>query len=160
MNMTAAPDTIENITSVRVEVEDSLIKPEISQSAKFDNLERFFMKNKQVSDNETNIYDFNVMSELVEENPQERSIPIVNDDISSKDRTKIKYMRNPQKEKYKSDNDAAEDVKDDVIPLYLHIPKSKECPKFCITINVEITRTGRQIQSKCRKSLICKSQIK
>ena len=164
LNMTAAPDTIENITSVRVEVEDSLVKPETNQTDKFNNIERFFMKNKPESDTEkdsfTKKYDFNVMSEVVENDPQERSIPIVNDDINSKFRTKKKYMRNPQDEKDKPVNDDIKEGKDDIIPLYLHIPKSKECPNFCITINVEITRTGRQIKSKCRKSLICKNKKK
>ena len=51
-----------------------------------------------------------------------------------------------------------EDDEDDVVPIYLHIPKSKGCPKFCISINVEITRAGRKINSKCRKSFICNAR--
>jgi len=50
------------------------------------------------------------------------------------------------------------DDEDDVVPIYLHIPKSKGCPKFCISINVEITRAGRKINSKCRRSLLCNSR--
>lgn len=159
IKMTAAPDTTENITSVRVEVENSLIKPDIRQT-KLDNFDRFFMKNKNSHGDKENsaikTYDFNVMSELIGYNPQERSISISNEDTGVKAKSHFenrKVLRNPQDEKDKSDN---EDVKDDIVPLYLHIPKSKECPNFCISINVEISRTGRQIQSKCRKSLICK----
>ena len=48
-----------------------------------------------------------------------------------------------------------EEKGDDIIPIYLHIPKVEGCPKFCISINVEVTRAGRKIQPKCRKSLLC-----
>ena len=57
-------------------------------------------------------------------------------------------------------NDEAEyDLEDDIVPLYLHVPKSRTgCPKFCITINVEVTRAGRQIRQGCRKSFMCQSR--
>ena len=55
--------------------------------------------------------------------------------------------------------EAKYDLEDDIVPLYLHVPKSRTgCPKFCITINVEVTRAGRQIRQGCRKSFICQSQ--
>ena len=55
--------------------------------------------------------------------------------------------------------EAEYDLEDDIVPLYLHVPKSRTgCPKFCITINVEVTRAGRQIRQECRKSFICQSQ--
>ena len=47
---------------------------------------------------------------------------------------------------------------EDIVPLYLHIPRSAGCPKFCISLKVEITRAGRQIKQQCRKSFICKTK--
>ena len=51
------------------------------------------------------------------------------------------------------------DLEDDIVPLYLHVPKSRTgCPKFCITINVEVTRAGRQIRQGCRRSFMCQTR--
>ena len=50
------------------------------------------------------------------------------------------------------------EAEEDIVPLYLHIPRSAGCPKFCISLKVEITRAGRQIKQHCRKSFICKTK--
>ena len=53
---------------------------------------------------------------------------------------------------------SSEEAEEDIVPLYLHIPRSAGCPKFCISLKVEITRAGRQIKQHCRKSFICKTK--
>ena len=53
---------------------------------------------------------------------------------------------------------SSEKAEEDIVPLYLHIPRSAGCPKFCISLKVEITRAGRQIKQHCRKSFICKTK--
>ena len=53
---------------------------------------------------------------------------------------------------------SSEEAEEDIVPLYLHIPRSAGCPKFCISLKVEITRAGRQIKQQCRKSFICKTK--
>jgi hypothetical protein len=40
------------------------------------------------------------------------------------------------------------------IPIYLELP-TNECPKFCIQVNVEITRMAKQIRTRCRSSVLC-----
>ena len=43
------------------------------------------------------------------------------------------------------------------IPIYLELP-NHECPKFCIRVNVEITRMAKQIGTRCRSSAYCNSR--
>ena len=53
--------------------------------------------------------------------------------------------------------ETTESPEDDIIPIYLRIPKSKKCRKFCLTVSVEVSRAGRQLKPTCRKSLLCNS---
>ena len=41
------------------------------------------------------------------------------------------------------------------IPIFLELP-TEECPKFCIQVNVKITRMGKQVGTRCKSSIICK----
>ena len=155
VNMTAAPDFGETITRSRVE--NSLRRPEIKE----DQDRRFFKTNMAGLDEDDNrkMYDFNVVSKHTE-NPmdqaQERSLPVDFEDYHDNlAQTSQSSMDDEITEEMSTATPEAEE--EDVIPIYLHIPKSAGCPKFCISLNVEITRTGRQIKTECRKTLVCKT---
>ena len=155
VNMTAAPDFGETIT--RSKVENSLRRPEIKE----DQDRRFFKTDMAGLDEDDNrkMYDFNVVSKHTE-NPvdqaQERSLPVDFEDYQDNmAQTSQSSMADEITEEISTATPEAEE--EDVIPIYLHIPKSAGCPKFCISVNVEITRTGRQIKTECRKTLICKT---
>ena len=155
VNMTAAPDFGETITRSRVE--NSLRRPEIKE----DQDRRFFKTNMAGLDEDDNrkMYDFNVVSKHTE-NPldqaQERSLPVDFEDYQD---NLAQTSQSPMAEEITEEMSTAtpEAEEEDVIPIYLHIPKSAGCPKFCISLNVEITRTGRQIKTECRKTLVCKT---
>ena len=155
VNMTAAPDFGETIT--RSKVENSLRRPEIKE----DQDRRFFKTDMAGLDEDDNrkMYDFNVVSKHTE-NPvdqaQERSLPVDFEDYQDNmAQTSQSSMADEITEEISTATPEAEE--EDVIPIYLHIPKSAGCPKFCISVNVEITRTGRQIKTQCRKTLVCKT---
>ena len=155
VNMTAAPDFGETIT--RSKVENSLRRPEIKE----DQDRRFFKTNMAGLDEDDNrkMYDFNVVSKHTE-NPldqaQERSLPVDFEDYQD---NLAQTSQSPMAEEITEEMSTAtpEAEEEDIIPIYLHIPKSAGCPKFCISLNVEITRTGRQIKTECRKTLVCKT---
>ena len=156
VNMTAAPDFGETITRSRVE--NSLRRPEIKE----DQDRRFLKTNMAGLDEDDNrkMYDFNVVSKHTE-NPmdqaQERSLPVDFEDYQD---NLAQTSQSPMAEEITEEMSTAtpEAEEEDVIPIYLHIPKSAGCPKFCISVNVEITRTGRQIKTECRKTLVCKTR--
>ena len=163
VNMTAAPDFGETIT--RSKVENSLRRPEISEDQ-----DRMFFKTNTagLDENEKRkMYDFNVVSKHSEntlEQAQERSLPVDLEDYQDNiAQTSQSSLADEITEEFSGiqNTPTPEDAEeDDIIPLYLHIPKSAGCPKFCISINVEITRTGRQIKTECRKTLVCKTNSK
>ena len=155
VNMTAAPDFGETIT--RSKVENSLRRPEIKEDQ-----DRMFFKTNMAGldeDDKRKIYDFNVVSKDTEnplEQAQERSLPIDFEDYHDNvAQTSQSSMDDEITEEMSTATPEAEE--EDIIPIYLHIPKSAGCPKFCISLNVEITRTGRQIKTECRKTFVCKT---
>ena len=158
VNMTAAPDFGETITRSRVE--NSLRRPEIKEDP-----DRLFFKTNKAGvdeDDKRKMYDFNVVSKHTEgpvDHAQERSLPVdiedYQDNVSKTSQSSLVYEITEESSNLTPDYEA-----EDVIPLYLHIPKRAGCPKFCISINVEITRTGRQINTECRKTLVCKTNSK
>ena len=155
VNMTAAPDFGETIT--RSKVENSLRRPEIKEDQ-----DRMFFKTNMAGldeDDKRKIYDFNVVSKDTEnplEQAQERSLPIDFEDYHDNvAQTSQSSMDDEITEEMSTATPEAEE--EDIIPIYLHIPKSAGCPKFCISVNVEITRTGRQIKTECRKTFVCKT---
>merc|ERR1711971_674115 len=157
VDMTAAPELSETITHSRVE--SSLARPETKDKEEeiMDSQERFFMKTGAVETEQSTgkPYDFNVES---------RDIPIVEDLMLtepevSRDRSLLASLEHISDLRVASEDAEYEDTEDDIVPLYLHVPKSRTgCPKFCITINVQVTRAGRQIRQGCRKSFICQSR--
>ena len=155
VNMTAAPDFGETIT--RSKVENSLRRPEIKEDQN-----RLFFKTNEAGveeDDARKMYDFNVMSQHTEspvDQAQERALPVDFEDYQDNiAQTSQSSLADEITEEFSTPTPDAEE--EDVIPIYLHIPKSTGCPKFCISINVEITRTGRQIKTQCRKTLVCKT---
>ena len=100
-------------------------------------------------------YDFNVESRDI---PIEKDLMLTEPEVS-RDRSLLASLEHISDLRVASEDAEYEDTEDDIVPLYLHVPKSKTgCPKFCITINVEVTRAGRQIRQGCRKSFICQSR--
>ena len=159
VNMTAAPDFGETIT--RSKVENSLRRPEIKEDQN-----RLFFKTNVAGvdeDDARKMYDFNVVSKHTEspvDQAQGRILPVdfedyqdYQDNIAQTSQSSL--AADEITEEFSTPTPDAEE--EDVIPIYLHIPKSTGCPKFCISINVEITRTGRQIKTQCRKTLVCKT---
>ena len=158
VNMTAAPDFGETIT--RSKVENSLRRPDIKE----DQDRMFFKTNMAGLDQNEKMYDFNVVSKHTE-NPldqaQERSLLVdledYQDNIAQTSQSSLADEITEEFSGILNTPIPEEAEEEDIIPLYLHIPKSAGCPKFCISINVEITRTGRQIKTECRKTLVCKT---
>ena len=155
-NFTAAPDYSEVITESKVE--DSLKKP--------DTQERFFMKSKPVKQQSSfkKAYDYKVTSEKMPGEPDSPLARILPERKEEEEEEEIMITSDTQQSQSSNDKIDASDKsiesssgQDDIIPLFLHIPKSTTCPKFCITVNVQITRTGRQIKNECRKSFICRT---
>ena len=172
LDMTAAPELRETFTRSRVE--SSLKRPDIEDTGDTEDTEqqmnedqdRFFYRSvvKEVDEDQDNrkMYDFNVVSRKTDIAPdiaEERSMPVSYDN----------QVTTVTPESFKIDDIAnvgsvvniPEDGADeDVIPIYLHIPRSAGCRKFCISIKVEITRTGRQLKTECRRSLVCQTDLK
>ena len=184
LDMTAAPELGETFTRSRVE--SSLKRPDIEDTGDIEDIEdiedigdtedteqqmnedqdRFFYRSvvKEVDEDQDNrkMYDFNVVSRKTDIAPdiaEERSMPVSYDN----------QVTTVTPESFKIDDIASvgsvvnipEDGADeDVIPIYLHIPRSAGCRKFCISIKVEITRTGRQLKTECRRSLVCQTDLK
>ena len=112
-------------------------------------------------------YDFNVVSKHTEtpvDQAQERALPVEFEDYQDNlAQTSQSSLADEVTQEFSGGLNTptpADDGEEDVIPIYLHIPKSAGCPKFCISINVEITRTGRQIKTECRRTLVCKTNTK
>ena len=81
--------------------------------------------------------------------------PEDSNDVTTRDRSMLASLEEMADLTVKEDYD----LEDDIVPLYLHVPKSRAgCPKFCITINVEVTRAGRELRQGCRRSFICQAQ--
>lgn len=172
LDMTAAPELGETFTRSRVE--SSLKRPDIediedtgdTEQQMNEDQDRFFYRSvvKEVDEDQDNrkMYDFNVVSRKTDIAPdiaEERSMPVSYDN----------QVTTVTPESFKIDDIASvgsvvnipEDGADeDVIPIYLHIPRSAGCRKFCISIKVEITRTGRQLKTECRRSLVCQTDLK
>ena len=161
VNMTAAPDFGETIT--RSKVENSLKRPDLK-----DDQDRMFFKTDMagvVEDDKRKMYDFNVVSKHTDspvDEAQERALPVdfeyYQDDIGQTSQSSLAAEITEEFSGALNTPTPEDAEEEDVIPIYLHIPKSAGCPKFCISINVEITRTGRQIKTECRKTLVCKTR--
>ena len=156
VNMTARPDLQETITRSRVE--SSLRRPDTEKLS--EEQERLFYRSKTKEDDVDDItgkmYDYNVMSKDLADMAQERSVPVEDPQVSSQTEQSFRFDANSEVNKEATTGSPDEDI----IPIYLHIPRASDCRKFCIAINVEITRTGRQIKTKCRKSLVCKTNVR
>ena len=158
VNMTARPDLQETITRSRVE--SSLSRPDIVEKFKEPEDRLFYKSNtreEDVDDIGGKVYDYNVMSKDPADVAQERSVPVNSEDFQLSSQTEQSFKIDAIAEENEDVTTSSPD--EDVIPMYLHIPRTSGCRKFCISINVEITRTGRQIKTKCRKSLVCKTNV-
>ena len=157
VNMTARPELQETITRSRVE--SSLRRPDTEEKLS-EEQERLFYRSKtkeeDVDDINGKMYDFNVMSKDLADIAQERSVPVISEDSQVSSQTEQSFGFDAISE----ENATTDSPDEDIIPIYLHIPRASDCRKFCISINVEITRTGRQIKTKCRKSLVCKTNVR